>query len=215
MQFCKNDLIDKIDIEFDLLTKKHKRGRVNKSSMAFIKSARDALYNAPMPDEAIWTLMKCENVLEDFYKDYYSWDWQADEIYKFVIQYIYFAERDYLADKLFIRAKDEYEAYIGEVKKMPPSQIITEANKITAFNQILGCLDPVTSGLSASWLKGLMAFESPLSSIYDGCKNDNGTMPDHLADTISNFAGDKASELGLTHRYLEERMEEAEEGQEI
>jgi hypothetical protein len=209
--YLKDDLVDKIDQEFDALTKAVKDGSdLSLSEFEFRKAIRDAIYNAPLSYEAVQALMAVENVLDDAY-ELYTESSNIGDVYELTQRYLEITERGCLADRLFLRAKDEHASYIDEVKKMPPDKIIGEADKIAAFNQILDALDPVTSELGTFRIKGLMAYENTMSAIYENCKNDKGVMPNCLADAISDFVDDKAYELKIPFCCADEN----ENGQEI
>jgi len=156
---------------------------------------RNELCDIFMSDEMVQALMLKDNVLEDAYR-FYLKEHKDNQVFLAVFDYLEKQEHDYLAERVFDRAKLAYEEYADEVKKMPPEKIINEAYKLTMMYDLHISLDPVTSDYTTEQLKGLMSCASPLWSLYDEWQRRDWTYMDDIKDVITDVADREAAEIG-------------------
>jgi hypothetical protein len=154
---------------------------------------RNALYDVSMTDEMIKALIMTDDVLDGVYRLYLEED-MVGQVYLAVFDYLEKAEHDYLAERVFDRAILSYEAYIDEVKKMPPDKIIEEAYKIVALNEIKTGLDPYTSNINTDRLMALNALGDPLWNIYHEWMKCDVSHIDNITDTINETADKRIAE---------------------
>jgi len=155
---------------------------------------RNELCDIFMSDEMIQALTLKDNVLDDAYR-FYLKEHKDNQVFLAVFDYLEKQEHDYLAERVFDRAKLAYEEYVDEVKKMPPEKIIDEAYKLTMMYDLHISLDPVTSNYTTEQLKGLMSCASPLWSLYDEWQRRDWTYMDDIKDVITDVADREAAEI--------------------
>jgi len=155
---------------------------------------RNELCDIFMSDEMIQALTLKDNVLDDAYR-FYLKEHKDNQVFLAVFDYLEKQEHDYLAERVFDRAKLAYEEYVDEVKKMPPEKIIDEAYKLTMMYDLHISLDPVTSNYTTEQLKGLMSCASPLWSLYDEWQCRDWTYMDDIKDVITDVADREAAEI--------------------
>jgi len=155
---------------------------------------RNELCDIFMSDEMIQALTLKDNVLDDTYR-FYLKEHKDNQVFLAVFDYLEKQEHDYLAERVFDRAKLAYEEYVDEVKQMPPEKIIDEAYKLTMMYDLHISLDPVTSNYTTEQLKGLMSCASPLWSLYDEWQRRDWTYMDDIKDVITDVADREAAEI--------------------
>ena len=180
----RDDLTSKLDREAESL---HSSGLIGDEYNAK-RAIYTALRETSMTDEMVQALIVTDNVLDAAY-NFFIEDNAADQIYLAVWKYLDKAEHDYLADRVYDRAKMEYEDYIDMVKEKSKDQIIAEAYKITILYDLQCSLDPYPySSLSTERLKALHSHASPLWSLYDEWQSRDCSYMEDIKDVIIDTA---------------------------
>jgi hypothetical protein len=179
---------------------------------------RDALRETSMTDYMMYALYVADNALDEAYR-FYKEESGSDQIHLAVWEYLDKAEHDYLAGRVFDRAKLEYEDYVDTVKEMPPEKIIAEAYKLTILYDLHISLEPETSQFSTEQLRALISLDSPLWILYDEWQRRDFTHMDDIKDVITEVADERAGEneadgCGIDPDPFGLNEEEAEDGQE-
>jgi hypothetical protein len=155
---------------------------------------RDALCDTSMTSEMIQALYIKDDVLDEAYL-FYKEKGRDNQVYLAVWEYLEQAEKEYLTDRIYDRIKIEYDAYINEVKKMPPENIIDEAYKLTIFYEFL-CAFEGEHRFNEVQLKALLSFDNPLLSLYHEWQRRDWTMQDDIKDVIKDTAHERTKENG-------------------
>jgi hypothetical protein len=218
----KDDLIEKVNKELTELTRDMAARKdepiANLLAEDSAKAAiRNALHNTPLTDYQIQALFIADNVLDDVYKSYQENGAKGD-IYAVVSVFVKNAEKEYLIDRVYDRMKTEYDAYVDEVKKMPPEKIIDEAYKLTIFYEFLCAFDGEPR-FTVEQLKAVMTFDDPLWSMYCEWQSRDWTLQDDIRDVIRDTANETVKENANSEYELDPNPfglddEEAEDGQE-
>jgi hypothetical protein len=151
-----------------------------------------ALRDTSMTDETVQALWIKDNVLDSVYR-FFVEESKDNQIHLAVWEYLDKAERAYLAERVFDRAKLEYEDYVDRVKEMPPEKIIDEAYKLTILYDLHISLEPETSKFSAEQLKALLSLDSPLWSLYNEWQRRDVTYLYDMKDVIEDVADEQAA----------------------
>lgn len=72
-----------------------------------------------------------------------------------------------LQNLLYEKAKQEYDEFIEDLKKLPPEKIIKNAYKTVIFEDIVGLFEEDDSFLNRKQLITLIQFKCPLSICYE------------------------------------------------
>jgi len=153
---------------------------------------RNELCEIAMTGEMVEALWVKDDVLEDAYR-FYLEDDKDSSVFVLMCDFLEKAEHDYLADRVFDRAKLEYEDYIDRVKEMPKDKIIDEAYKLTILYDLYISLEPETSNYGTERLRALRSLASPLWSLYDEWQRRDFSHMDDIKDVILETA-DRAIE---------------------
>jgi hypothetical protein len=171
---------------------------------------RNELYEIFMSDEMVEALTIKDNVLDDAYC-FYLEEHKDNQVFLAMSEYLEKAEHDYLAERVYDRAKLAYEDYVDEVKTWPPQKIVDEAYKLTMLYDIHISLEPIPeSSLTTEQLKGLMSLDNPLWCLYDEWQRRDFSYMDDIKDVITETADERAVEIDPDPFGLNE--EEAEDG---
>lgn len=154
---------------------------------------RNALRDTSMTDEMIQALYIKDDVLGDAYR-FFTEESKDNQVFLAMYEYLEKAEHDYLAGKVFDRAKLEYGDYIDSVREMPADKVIEEAYKITALHDIHISLDPGTSKFSTEQLRALHSLASPLWSLYDEWMRRDVSHMDGIKEVIYDVADETVIE---------------------
>jgi hypothetical protein len=178
---------------------------------------RYALRDIYMTDEMVQALYIKDDVLDDAYR-FFKEESKDNQVHLAVFEYLEQAEKEYLIDRVYDCMKAEYDAYVDEVKKMPPEKIIDEAYKLTIFHEFLCAFDGEPR-MTAEQLKAIMTFDEPLWSFYYEWQRRDWTMQDDIRDGIRDTADEQAAENANSEYELDPNPfglddEEAEDGQE-
>lgn len=89
-------------------------------------------------------------------------------------------------DQLIEKAKDEYEAFIDELKLLDKGQIIDKVYEIVAKTDILALIQ--CEDYSSDSIDTLLRLEKPLSTIYSKWLETDSSEMDELRNTIDETA---------------------------
>ncbi len=158
---------------------------------------RDELHEIFMSEEMVQALTVKDNVLDDAYR-FYLEENKDNQVFLAVFEYLEKAEHDYLAERVFDRAKLAYEDYVDEVKTLKPQEIIDAAYKLTTLYDIYISLEPIDeSSLTTKQLRGLMSLDNPLFELYDEWQSRDDSRMDEIKDVIIETADERAAEIAV------------------
>ena len=90
-----------------------------------------------------------------------------------------------LYDKLIARAVQDQDAYIEQLKTLPPEQIVAKAYEITCRDNIL--LTMQTSDYTVPQLQALLKIELPVDSLYQEWLSSSFTGTEELRGVMDDF----------------------------
>lgn len=220
----RDSFINKIDNEAKALSNRHKVKQNNRMFSEYeVKWAvRNILYNMPITDEMMESIMKKDSILNDIYSYYQdiffknTINYLESDFKTIICEYLERKENVYLTKKLHDIICTEHNKFLEDVKHLPPVKIIDEAYSIVIRQDIVSSFKS-PGQFSTERLKALLTFESPLWSIYnDWMKSDYGHMDDVQA-VIENTADERAYEIDMERLEAYDDCNEAadEEGLEL
>ena len=154
---------------------------------------RNELCDTSITDERIYALWVKDDAIEDAYR-FFVEESKDNQVYLAVWEYLEKAEHDYLADRLYDRAKLEYEDYVDRVKEMPVDKVIEEAYKLTIMYDLQISLE-FAHQYEPETIKALYSLPSPLVSLYDEWMKGGGSHMDEIRNVIFDVANERAAEI--------------------
>ena len=97
-----------------------------------------------------------------------------------------------LNTKIYERMYDEQQAFIEELKKSSPENIINQAYELVIREDLLISLE--YNNLSAEQCKAFLKEKKPLGKLFHSWENHEGNHMTEIRDCIENFANDLISQ---------------------